>query len=375
MIKKLSFLLATFLITTGAFAQQKFSINGKIDDLKEPSIVLLEYKNGSDYVDDSVVLKNGKFKFSGTVDRPVKATLMVRPLNIEEPISYEMRKSFDKRDFYLGKKKIVLKGTNLENAEIKAGKTQDEYLLLRSQVKPLEDESWSIFTKIQMAMKDGDEASRKELLPKLHAINEKMKKAERDFLSSHPDSYVTFDIVIDKAIIIEPEIFEPYFDLLSPRFKNTAIGQEMKERLEIAKRTSIGQPAIDFTQETVNGQSVTLSSFRGKYVLLDFWASWCGPCRAENPNVLKVYEAYKDKNFDVLAVSLDEERDSWIKAIKDDGMPWTQVSDLKGFNNAAAVLYGIKAIPQNFLINPEGEIVATNLRGDKLKKTLEELIK
>jgi len=120
---------------------------------------------------------------------------------------------------------------------------------------------------------------------------------------------------------------------------------------------------------------IALSSFKGKYVLLDFWASWCGPCRAENPNVLKAYNEFKDKNFDVFAVSLDDKKENWLKAVKDDAMPWTQVSDLKGWKNQAAGMYAITAIPQNFLINPDGKIVASNLRGEALVKKLKELIK
>ncbi|MNR34251.1 Thiol-disulfide oxidoreductase ResA [compost metagenome] len=115
---------------------------------------------------------------------------------------------------------------------------------------------------------------------------------------------------------------------------------------------------------------VSLSSFKGKYVLLDFWASWCGPCRAENPHVLKAYNKFKDKNFDILAISLDEKKENWLKAVKDDAMPWTQVSDLLGWKNQAAGYYAITAIPQNFLIDPNGVIVAKNLRGDRLEKEL-----
>ena len=143
------------------------------------------------------------------------------------------------------------------------------------------------------------------------------------------------------------------------------------------KNVGIGQPAPGFSQNTPEGKMVSLADYRGKYVLVDFWASWCGPCRAENPAVTKVYNEYKGRNFDILGVSLDNKktREKWVQAIADDHLAWTQVSDLKGFENAAAQRYAVHGIPQNFLVGPDGKIVAVNLRGESLKATLAQLIK
>ena len=143
----------------------------------------------------------------------------------------------------------------------------------------------------------------------------------------------------------------------------------------VARKTGIGRPAIEFSQKDTSGNLISLSSFRGKYLLLDFWASWCGPCRAENPNVVNMYNQYEGKCFTVLGVSLDQPngREKWIKAIHDDKLTWTHVSDLQFWNNAVAVQYGIQAIPQNLLIDPQGKIIGKNLRGEDLQKKLAEI--
>jgi peroxiredoxin len=151
----------------------------------------------------------------------------------------------------------------------------------------------------------------------------------------------------------------------------------MAERIEIAKKVGIGRIAPDFTQNDTLGNPVSLSSFRGKFLLIDFWASWCGPCRQENPNVVAAFKKYNNKGFDILGVSLDQPtgKEKWLKAIHDDNLTWTQVSDLKFWGNAVAAQYGIQAIPQNFLLDPNGKIIGKNLRGEALNKKLEEIIK
>jgi len=133
--------------------------------------------------------------------------------------------------------------------------------------------------------------------------------------------------------------------------------------------------APDFTLPDTDGKPFTLSSLRGKYVLLDFWASWCGPCRQENPNVVATYHQFKDKNFTVLGVSLDKEKSQWLTAIKDDGLEWKQVSDLKFWNSAAGALYNVESIPYNVLIDPKGKVLGTSLRGPELRNKLAEVLK
>lgn len=169
----------------------------------------------------------------------------------------------------------------------------------------------------------------------------------------------------------------PLYNALSPAVRNTPEGKAYGELLEAIKAVSVGAEAPNFTQKTPDGRQVSLADYRGKYVLVDFWASWCGLCRAENPNMTKVYNEYKNRNSDILSVSLDDEkgRGKWLKAIQDDQLAWTQVSDLKGMDSEVAVRYHVRAIPQNFLIDPNGKIIATNLRGDDLQAAVAQYVK
>ena len=161
---------------------------------------------------------------------------------------------------------------------------------------------------------------------------------------------------------------------LAPEIQASYLGKQLKSILDAALLTGVGRPAPEFTQTDTKGKPVALSSYKGQYVLIDFWASWCGPCRAENPNVLKYYREFRKKGFTVLGVSLDENKDKWLTAIRQDGLPWTQVSDLKGWNNEAALQYGVEGIPMNYLLDKNGTIVAKGLRGPELEKQLKELV-
>lgn len=243
---------------------------------------------------------------------------------------------------------------------------------------------WKQEDSLNTAYRDADANRRKDSLF-MKDLKEYFRwiVGERDsmtfvWIGQHPDSYVSLDRL--RAIggkNIDIHRIEPAFDALSAGVRATAAGKDLAEAINAARVTSIGAMAPDFMEYDTSGNPVRLSDFRGKYVLLDFWASWCGPCRAENPNVVKAYNKYKDKNFTVLGVSLDgpgaARKGAWLGAIRQDGLTWTQVSDLKAWDNAAAREYSIRAIPQNFLIDPSGKIVGKNLRGPDLEKKLAEL--
>lgn len=198
------------------------------------------------------------------------------------------------------------------------------------------------------------------------------------FIGENPDSYVSLDALKEAAgAVIDVVKNDPVFNSLSERLKTSPEAKDFKSLIDARKEVVIGNQAPNFIQNDINDKPVSLSDFKGKYVLIDFWASWCGPCRAENPNLVKAYQKYKNRNFTILSVSIDRpgHKKDWLNAIQSDHLEWTQVSDLKFFNNSVAKTYGITGIPQNFLIDKNGVIVASNLRGEQLEKTLMLLIR
>jgi len=370
----LSILLLTFYNVN---AQQKYVINGKISGLTRDMKVLLSYVPSKEigFVRDSAVVKNGEFHLEGTIARPYKVNLYLRSFDPPPPHTFKIGDvvpATDGQTFYLAPGVTTITGNNLNSAVVN-NPVQAEYLELQNSLLQIQ----KLAGPTNLALYHAKNTDSIAMLKQKRAVFEKQfYLANTDFVKKHPGSYVSFDVVKSYAIVIEdPDSFEPMFNALSSEFKNSADGKQMEHSLRMVKKFAIGQPIMDFTQNDVNGKPVSLASLKGKYVLVDFWASWCGPCRMEYPFIHKAYDQFKDKNFEVIGISLDDKKDLWINAIKDNHFDWVEVCDLKGRQNEVAVAYGITAIPQSLLVDPNGIIIAKNLRGDDLVEKLKEVIK
>ncbi|EHQ28954.1 TlpA disulfide reductase family protein [Mucilaginibacter paludis] len=362
------------LLPLAVMAQDKFEISGNLPKAGSDKIAVLSYKNsqGKDK-NDTAAVKNGKFTISGETAFGNRSYLVLLPVKKD---TAKRNRQADFQVFYLEKGKYNVTGTDsMATAKITGAQAQTDFLLFNSKMDTLTAHYKVLTNRFLKARSAKDTAEMKRIQREGKPLGVRMNAAIDAFIFSHPDSYVTLDLVAtEKAAVIDPKVFDPYYKSLSKRVMSSFTGQKLAARYAKAMQLSIGK-TLDFTQTDDKGNEFKLSSLKGKYVLVDFWASWCAPCRAENPNLLKAYKTLKDKKFEIVGISLDETKAAWLKAVAADAMPWIQVSDLKGFKNDVAVRFGISAIPQNVLINPDGMIIAKNLRGEDVLSKLSEFIK
>jgi peroxiredoxin len=378
-MKKL-LLLIVALVPSLAFAQltQHFVINSKVGNLNAPAKAYLVYQFGANQTVDSAEIVNGKFTITGTMLDPVNAFLIIAHKG--ENIS-KLNTLADVLSFFLDKDTVTITTANdsVYNAQITGSAINDDSKKLKEQLKDVEDAAKKLNAEFTAAPADKKNSLsfQNDMQARSKLLQVRQRAILITFVNTHPNSYLSLLVIgMIGSRSPDPAELEPLYESLSQTLKDRESGKRLKKTIDIAKITAIGATAPDFTQNDVNGNPIKLSSFRGKYVLIDFWASWCGPCRQENPNVVRLYNKYKSKNFTILGVSLDRpaEKENWVNAIKKDGLFWTQVSDLKYWSNQAALLYYVSSIPSNFLLDPNGKIVAKDLRGNDLENKLEELL-
>lgn len=325
-------------------------------------------------IQDTAIIVDEKFVFEGEITTPQLWHLTINSVSGSLPIIVENTELT-----------ISVNTDRLENSTISGSKTNDALSTYTTHINELTDKRKALLTENRMLQNSDDKSQSAQMATKIKDINQELTDYPAQFIREHPDNY--FSLVLLESLIATPnsnlEMAEQRYNGLKDDLKSSEYGKRVANQLEVKKlqmaqfgALDIGKIAPDFSGPSPDGTVITLSEIRGKATIIDFWAAWCGPCRRENPNVVKVYQKYHDKGLEIINVSLDRpgQKDRWLKAIKDDNLTWHHVSHLNYFNDPIAKLYNINSIPFTYILDASGRIVAKNLRGAALDAKIGELL-
>lgn len=342
-----------------------FTITGEIKGLNQGNALLYNLEETGPRLIDSSKIDNGKFSFKGKITLPEMVLLKIDGKRAGIPFFLEA-----------GKIRFKASADSLTGASITGSQSNDLFQQFHEEMHRYDEQSRNILDRYMQAKSNDDTG----LMTKLYDANTEVDKERilftRDFVKKNNESNVAIYIAATQLIYsMEADDLEQISTVFPNKLKDSKYLKLLSNQITALKKVSIGQPAPNFTLNDINNHPVRLSDFKGKIVFVDFWASWCKPCREEHPELITIYQKYKDKNFDILSVSIDEDMTFWKDAVKLDKLAWTQVSDLKGLNNVALKQYGVVKIPANVLIDKSGIILARNIKPKQLSERLKQLLK
>lgn len=340
-----------------------FTVEVTVDNMGDGLLYLEQYGDGKMQIVDSAVMTEGKATFSGHLDFPEFYYITLKDQEGGSPFFADK-----------GTNMVSINLLDQRNPTVTGSKAQQELDVFNTSIMTFD----SLLNVLYQQYKEAKENNDTDLLAQLDEQYDALDSEKKDFMLQYAiennSSVVSPYIIKANSYMFDLDELESVDTALDASIEGSQYTIWLKDRIAILKRVAVGQAFVDFTQNDSSGMPVTLSEVaKGKYLLVDFWASWCSPCRAENPNVVAAYQKFHDKGFDILGVSFDKNHEKWLEAIAADQLSWNHVSDLQGWGNAAGKLYGIQSIPQNILIDPQGIIIEKNLRGADLQEKLNEL--